>query len=650
MNTGFSWLDWTILVVGILAIVWAVYRSIKKDKEKMAGADSQDYLFGKGEPWYIIGAAIFAANIGSEHLVGLAGTGAKDGVGMAHWEMQGWMILILGWLFVPFYQLLNNKMGKIITMPDFLKFRYTNRTGSWLSIITLIAYVFTKVSVTAFTGGIFFEFLLGIPFWYGALGLIFITAIFTVFGGMKGVMTLSAIQTPILIIGSFLVFFLGLAYLGGGNIADGWTAMMTNAQQMHEGFGINHMFHFGEKSATGVTDPLYKEYPGYVVFIGASIIGFWYWCTDQHIVQRVLGQRKGEDNAVVMKRARRGSIAAGYFKLLPCFMFLIPGMIAIALNNGYIHDFTLLDPETFTKALTEAKNVFATNPEQLEHITAVVNSIDPALMTNAELLKDPTWIEAHKEALNAAMINTDATKFLLNTDASFAVMVKTVLPMGVKGIVTIGFICALVASLAAFFNSCATLFTEDFYKPMKKGKSEAHYVLVGRIATVVVVLLGLAWMPVMMSMDTLYSYLQNIQSLLAPAMVAVFTLGIFSKKITPKAGEWGLIGGFLVGMLRLITNVITNNGNAKMTGAFWQNTEWFWQTNWLIFECWLLVFIIALMVVVSFFTKAPSKAQIEAITFTGEYRKQIRESWGFWDIVATLGVIALCACFYLYFW
>ena len=567
----FQWLDWTILAVGVVAIVWAIYRSIKKDKEKMAGADSQDYLFGKGEPWYVIGMAIFAANIGSEHLVGLAGTGAKDGVGMAHWEMQGWMILILGWLFVPFYQLLNNKMGKIITMPDFLKFRYTKRTGSWLSIITLVAYVLTKVSVTAFTGGIFFEYLLGIPFWYGAIGLIAITAVFTVFGGMKGVMTLSAIQTPILIIGSFLVLFLGLAALGGGSIAEGWSNMMAYCDQLHEGYGTTHMFHWEEG------DPLYREYPGFVVFIGASIIGFWYWCTDQHIVQRVLGQRKGEDNAVVMKRARRGTIAAGYFKLLPVFMFLIPGMIAAALAQKGQFD-------------------------------------------------------------------------LSNTDAAFAGMVKQVLPMGVKGIVTIGFICALVASLAAFFNSCATLFTEDFYKPMKKGKSESHYVLVGRIATVVVVLLGLAWMPVMMSMDTLYSYLQGIQSLLAPAMVAVFTLGIFSKKITPKAGEWGLIGGFVVGMLRLLTNIFTDTGKATMDGWFWNSTEWFWQTNWLVFECWLLVFIVVLMVVVSFFTPAPSKEQVEAITFTGDYRKQIRESWSVWDIVATLGVVALCACFYMYFW
>ena len=580
----FIWLDWVVLAVGVIAIIWLIYRAIKKDKEKMAGADSQDYLFGKGEPWYVIGMAIFAANIGSEHLVGLAGTGAKDGVGMAHWEMQGWMILILGWLFVPFYQLLNNKMGKIITMPDFLKFRYTKKTGSWLSIITLVAYILTKVSVTAFTGGIFFNYLWGLNFWVGAMGLILITTIFTVIGGMKGVMTMSTIQTPILIIGSFLVLFLGLSALGGGSITTGWSNMMDYCRTLHDGYGTTHMFHWADINQSGQPDPLYHEYPGFVVFIGASIIGFWYWCTDQHIVQRVLGQQKGESNTEVMKRARRGSIAAGYFKLLPVFMFLIPGMVAIA------------------------------------------------------LAQDPS------SGITMDITNKD------DTDGAFAMMVKNILPAGIKGIVTIGFICALVTSLAAFFNSCATLFTEDFYKPMKKGLSEAHYVLVGRIATVVVVVLGLAWLPIMRGMGNLYSYLQGIQSLLAPAMVAVFTLGILSKKISPKAGEWGLIGGFVIGMLRLVTNVITDTGSKVMDGAFWDATAWFWQTNWLVFECWLLVFIVALMVVVSCFTPAPSKEQVEAITFTAEYRKQIRESWGFWDIVATLGVIALCACFYMYFW
>jgi len=574
----FIWLDWVIIAVGICAVTWAVARSVQKHNRKQKGADSEDFLFGKGEPWYIIGMAIFAANIGSEHLVGLAGTGAKAGVGMAHWEMQGWMILILGWLFVPFYQLMNNKLGKIITMPDFLKNRYTPRAGSWLSIITLIAYVLTKVSVTAFTGGIFLESLLGLPFWYGAIGLIVLTGIFTVLGGMKGVMTLSAIQTPILIIGSFLVLFLGLSALGHGSITEGWTAMMDYSRSLNVGkdgvaYGTNHMFHF----ETG--DPMYDEYPGFWVFIGASIIGFWYWATDQHIVQRVLGQTKGEASDVVMKRARRGTIAAGYFKILPVFMFLIPGMIAAALAARPDSGFTLTNPDT-----------------------------------------------------------------------AFGSMVKFVLPAGVKGIVTIGFISALVASLAAFFNSCATLFTEDFYKPMFKGKSEARYVLVGRIATIVVVVLGIAWIPVMMSLGSLYSYLQGIQSLLAPAMVAVFVLGIFSKRITPKSGEAGLIVGFLIGMARLLTNIFTNTGKDVMTGQFWGFTHWFWHTNWLIFEIWLLVFIMLFMVVVSFFTKKPTAQQIEFITFTGDYKKLIFKSWNKWDVIASLGVVVLCSAFYWYFW
>jgi solute:Na+ symporter, SSS family len=575
----FIWLDWVIIAVGIIAVGWAVARSIQKHNKSMQGASSEDFLFGKGEPWYIIGAAIFAANIGSEHLVGLAGTGAKSGVGMAHWEMQGWMILILGWLFVPFYQLMNNKLGKIITMPDFLKNRYTPRTGSWLSIITLIAYVLTKVSVTAFTGGIFLESLLGLPFWYGAIGLIVLTGIFTVLGGMKGVMTLSAIQTPILIIGSFLVLFLGLSALGDGNIGHGWTAMIDYSKSLSNGYGTNHMFHF----ETG--DPLYDDYPGFWVFIGASIIGLWYWATDQHIVQRVLGQTKGEPSDVVMKRARRGTIAAGYFKILPVFMFLIPGMIAAALAARPGSGFTLENPDT-----------------------------------------------------------------------AFGSMVKFVLPAGVKGIVTIGFISALVASLAAFFNSCATLFTEDFYKPMFKGKSEARYVFVGRAATIVVVVLGIIWIPVMMSLGSLYSYLQGIQSLLAPAMVAVFVMGIFSKKITPKAGEAGLIVGFLIGMVRLLTNILTTPNKetgltiVNTTNGFWQPTHWFWHTNWLIFEIWLLVFIMLFMVVVSFFTKKPTAEQIEFITFTGDYKKLIKQSWDKWDVIASLGVVALCAAFYWYFW
>ena len=133
-------------------------------------------------------------------------------------------------------------------------------------------------------------------------------------------------------------------------------------------------------------------------------------------------------------------------------------------------------------------------------------------------------------------------------------------------------------------------------------------------------------------------------------MVAVFFLGIFSKRITPKAGELGLIVGFLIGMLRLLTNVLTGSGKNVMDGALWEATSWFWQTNWLIFEIWLLVFLIIMMFIVSMFTKKPTAQQIEAITFTGDYKKLIKQSRNKWDVIATLGVIALCAAFYAYFW
>lgn len=555
----FIWLDWVIIAVGILGVSWAVWKSIQKQKRLAGGESSRSYFLG-GEPWYVMGAAIFAANIGSEHLVGLAGAGASTGMSMAHWEMQGWMILILGWVFVPFY-----KHSSVFTMPEFLNRRYTRKTSSWLSIITLVSYILTKVSVTAFTGGIFLESLLGLPFWYGAIGLVLLTGVFTVFGGMKGVMTLSKIQTPILIIGSFLVLFLGLSVLGNGSISHGWTSMMDHAKGMNKGFGTNHLMHFNK------ADPMYQQYPGIWVFIGSAIIGFWYWATDQHIVQRVLG---GKD----MNEMRKGTILAGYLKVLPVFMFLIPGMIAAALVAKPGSGFTMA-----------------------------------------------------------------------TTDEAFGSMVKFVLPAGIKGIVTVGFISALVTSLSAFFNSCATLYTVDFYKPKHPKASEKKLVWIGRAATWAVVILGLFWIPVMMGLGSLYAYLQGVQSLLAPAIVAVFVLGTFSKKITPVSGEVGIIVGFAIGMVRLATNILVDNLPKVLPNAL----KWFWGTNWLIFEVYLLGFIVILMIVVSMFTKKASDEKLAGITYFTQspaQKAETKASWTWVDVVTSLGVVALCVAFYIYFW
>ena len=259
------------------------------------------------------------------------------------------------------------------------------------------------------------------------------------------------IQTPVLIIGSVVILVVGLDKVGG------WAEMeRLNGENMH--------------LMRAATDP---DFPWPGILFGSFIIGFWYWCTDQYIVQRVL-------SAKGIQAARRGTIFAGYLKLLPVFIFLVPGLIAHAL---------------------QAKGLI---------------SFDSA-------------------------------------DQAFPTLVAELLPSGVKGIVIGGLVAALMSSLASLFNSSATLFTIDFYKKYKPESSEQQLLKVGRIATVVVVVLGILWIPVMsLIADVLYEYLQSVQSLIAPGIAAVFLLGICSKHITPTAGYVGLVAGFVLGMIRLV--------------------------------------------------------------------------------------------------
>lgn len=536
-------LDWVILILFFFILIGIVLWVVKHEKDNT----SEYFLSGRSETWLAVGAAIFAANIGSEHLVGLAGAGAESGMAMAHWEMQGWLILVLGWVFVPFYA-----HSKVFTMPEFLLRRFNKNTSSILSLITLISYVLTKVSVTAFTGGIFLQSVMGIDFWTGAIGLVLLTGVFTVLGGMKGIMKISVIQAPILILGAITILILGLLKLGDGSIIAGWNEMVAfSGDKMH-------LIH-------SKGDPLYDKFPGIGVIFGASIIGFWYWCTDQHIVQRALAAKN-------LNHARKGTIFAAYLKLLPVFMFLVPGMIAAALK---------------------AKGIAGFN--------------------------------------------------FVSNDQSYGSMVSNLLPMGVKGIVVVGFVAALMTSLAAHFNSSATLFTIDFYKHYRPEASEHRLVWIGRVATITVVILGLIWIPIMKSLGAvLYEYLQNVQSLIAPAIAAVFLLGVFSRRITPKAGEWGLLIGFLVGMFRLILMIFK-------PASF----SWLLNINWLHFCVFLFFFTIVVMILISLFTPKATEEQLKNLTYrsqTPEQIKEIKESWNAWDVVTSLIVVGICVAFYVYFW
>ena len=555
-----SW-DWMVIGLFFLAMVWIVWDVSRKKKET-----SGDYfLSGRSATWLAIGASIFASNIGSEHLIGLAGAGATSGMAQAHWEIQGWMILILGWVFVPFYE-----RSMVYTMPEFLEKRYNKQSRSILTYLSLASYVLTKVSVTVMAGGLALQTLLGINFWVAAIALVVITAVYTVIGGMESVLKTSVLQTPILLIGSLVILYLGLKELGG------WGVMMDtcSAQSVNE---------YGDTMTTLMRDSHDKAFPWYGALFGSAIIGFWYWCTDQFIVQRVLS---GKDQ----KQARRGTIFGAYLKLLPVFLFLIPGMIAFALT------------------------------------------------------KKPDSVIGQQ--LSAALL-PDASGALQNPDLAFPMLVNTLLPVGLKGVVICGILAALMSSLASLYNSSAMLYTIDIYKRKHPDVSEQKLVSIGRIATIVVVVLGVLWIFVIQAMGkSLYDYIQSIQSLLAPAIASVFLLGVAWKKTTPKAGMWTLIVGLVLGFTRLIVMILNPQGDNLFCYLFNE-------MNVYAFCVWMFLFCIVLAIVISLFTKKPEQAQIQGLvmgTATPEQKAATRASWSTWDIINSCIILAITVAFYIYFW
>ncbi len=564
-------LDWVVIGIFALALIGVILWVMRQKQN-----DAADYfLGGKDATWIAIGASIFASNIGSEHLIGLAGSGASSGMAMAHWEIQGWMILLLGWVFVPFYT-----RSMVYTMPEFLEKRFNPQSRTILATISLISYVLTKVAVTVYAGGLVFQQVFGIEtlwgidfFWIAAIGLVLLTALYTIFGGMKSVLYTSVLQTPILLLGSLIILVLGLKELGG------WDEMMRICSEVK----VND---YGDTMVNLIRDNNDPQYPWLGALIGSAVIGFWYWCTDQFIVQRVLS---GKDE----KEARRGTIFGAYLKLLPVFLFLIPGMIAFAIHQ---------------------------------------NSI-----------------AAGGEGFLPMLANGN-----VNSDAAFPTLVAKLLPAGVKGLIVCGILAALMSSLASLFNSSAALFTIDFYQRYKPDTDPKKLVRIGQTATVVIVILGILWIPVMRSVgDVLYLYLQDVQSVLAPGIAAAFLIGILWKRATAQGGMWALLSGLIIGLTRLGAKVYYSNASLVPGG----DGNWFqyifYDCNWLFFCGWMLVFCLAVGVIVSLFTKAPEPEKIQGLVFgtsTPEQRAETRASWNHWDVINSVIILAITVAFYIYFW
>lgn len=576
-------LDW-IIVVGYFVIILGLAWWVIKQKQD---TPTDYFLAGRHLGWFIIGASIFASNIGSEHIVGLAGSGATDGVAMAHYELHAWCLLVLGWVMVPFYM-----RSKVYTMPEFLERRFSPSARTILSAISLVAYVLTKIAVGIYAGGIVFSVLLpdihlmGLDsFWIGSILVIVLTGIYTILGGLRAVAYTEALQTIILVFGGVLVAIFGLKALGGwGELRNICGSEMFNLWKPLVPAGIQGTWE-PVREAGRMAWYFNDNYPWLGMLFCAPIIGLWYWCTDQYIVQRVLG-------APSEQVARRGSIFASFLKLLPVFIFIIPGMICFALaKSGKV--------EVIQQTLFDSQG---------------------------QLLRD-------------------------NAQMAFPLLVAYVLPVGVRGIVVAGLLAALMSSLAGVFNASSTLFTMDFYSRFKPKASQQKLVWIGRVATAVMVLIGLIWIPVIKGSKGLYDYLQGVQSYLAPPIFVVFFLGIFWKRLNAKGCIAALLTGFALGIFRLAvdTPVKLFNNFEYTHGSF------LWIINNIFFQYYsLIIFIVSVivMIVVSYMTEAPSYEKISGLTFgtlTDAHRKESRASWSIGDVVASVSLVAIIVLIYLSF-
>jgi len=576
--------DWFAILAyfGLLAGVvwWVVHRG--KD-------NAEDYfLAGRNLGWWVIGASIFASNIGSEHIVGLAGSGAKDGVAMAHYELHAWCLLVLAWVFVPFYA-----RSLVFTMPEFLERRFSAGSRYVLSIVSLITFIVSKIAVGIFAGGVVFATLLpevqvnlgGVTidsFWIGSVAVILLTGLYTMLGGMRAVAYNDTIQVVVLICGSALLTIYGLVQLGGWHeLRSICGSDMFNLWKPLIPAGM-------EGTWAPVKEPgriawyFNNNFPWLGMAICAPVIGLWYWCTDQYIVQRALGA----PNETI---ARRGSIFAAFLKLFPVYLFIIPGLICFALAKS----------------------------GKIPELTGAFGSPDGA-------------------------------------QGAFPLLVKYLLPAGLRGIVVAGLLSALMSSLAGVFNACSTLFTVDLYSKIRPKASQHELVRMGRLATAVMVVIALLWIPVVKGASGLYEYLQSVQGYLAPPIFVVFFFGVFWKRLNAQGCLAAMLAGFALGLFRMAVDTPVTMKLSGLAGGYAPGS-FLWIVNNINFQYFsILITLVSVgtMVLVSYLTAPPDYARITGLTFgtvTAENRAASRNSWSWYDLAASCLVLVCILGAYLYF-
>jgi len=542
-----------LVIIGIyFAIVFGIGFYFSR-KERT----SEDYfLASRNIGWFAIGASLFVSNISTEHFIGLAGSGATSGLAVGHFEwLACLMLLLLGWVFVPFYLRSN-----VFTMPEFLERRFNRNCATYLASISVIAYIFTKISVHLYAAAIVLERVVGWSPLTAAVILVVATGIYTIAGGLAAVIYTDLVQTLILLAGAIALTIIGLDKVGG--FAGLRAAVPTD------------YFHMIKPSTDG-------DFPWTGIFFGAPILGIWYWCTDQVIVQRVLSA-KDEGHA------KAGTIFAGFLKVLPVFVLVLPGLIAFALYPQLFH-------------VVDGK--------------------------------------------------------VTNGDIAYPTMIVNLLPPGLVGLMIAALLAALMGAMSSVFNSASTMVTLDFYKKFRPAATESQLVFFGRVATGVMVLLGLLWVPYIHYLSPqLYIYLQSVQAYISPPIAVCFIFGILWPRLNGQGAISSLLTGFVLGTVRFVFEVLDRTRHYD-SGAI----RWLVDMNFLHYAILMFVVCSLVLIGVSMMYPPPERKKIAGLTFatvgeklattdvnTPHLQRETRTERLF-NLAFTGVLIATVVCLWIYF-
>lgn len=471
-----------VLAIGLLAM-WKANRSTV----------SGYFLAGRTMNWVVIGASLFVSNIGSEHFIGLAGSGAASGFAVGAWEFNALLLLqLLGWVFIPVYI----HCG-VYTMPEYLSKRYGGkRLKVYFAALSILLYVFTKLSVDLYAGALFIQESLGWNLYLSIILLITMTALLTVTGGLVAVIYTDTLQAVLMICGALTLTIISLVKVGGlDGVREKYMEAVPNVTAILANTNFTYTnscrIHPKPDSLRLLRGPLDEDIPWPGFLLGQTPASIWYWCADQVIVQRVLAAKN-------IAHAKGSTLMAGILKIFPMFIIVIPGMISRIL---FPDELACIGPE---------------------HCMAVCGS-------------------------QAGCSNIAYPRLVMN-----------VMPVGLRGLMMAVMIAALMSDLDSIFNSASTIFTLDIYKMVRMRASSRELVVVGRMFVVFMVIISIAWVPVIIEMQggQMYLYIQEMAGYLTPPIAALFLLGVFWRRCNETGAFWGGMTGFVLGTTRLLLGFV----------------------------------------------------------------------------------------------